>query len=148
MTTSRMGTGHISAIESVVESHKLYVLLCGAPLVALVTQLQWAQSLDSAIIKILMTVSVLCFVVGGAFGVFCLDLARHYLAKTSLESDSEGASESPYMRYVAEIHGHGIGELTEENIVRITRIFMVPLMYIIGCGWASVVLALLLAVWT
>ena len=142
-----MGAGYISAIEAIVESHKLYVLLCGAPLVALVTQLQWAQSLDSVIIKIFMTISVLCFVVGGAFSVFFLDLARHYLAKTNLENDSDGASESPYMRYVAEIHRHGVGELTEDNIVRITRMFTMPLMYLIGCGWSLVVLALLLAVW-
>ena len=75
MATSKMGAGYASAIEVVVESHKIYVLLCGAPLVALVTQLQWLQSIDSVMIKMLMTVSVLCFVVRGAFSVFFLDLA-------------------------------------------------------------------------
>jgi hypothetical protein len=148
MATSKKGPGYISAIESVIESHKLYVLLCGAPLVALVAQLQWVRSLDSFAIKTLITVSVFCFIAAGAFSVLFLDLARHYLAKTNLESDPNGASDSPYMRYVLEIYSHGIGDMTEENIVRIARMFMHPLVYAMGFGWLSVVLALVIAIWT
>lgn len=148
MVTSRKGSGYVSAIESIIESHKLYVLLCGAPLVALVAQLQWIHSLDSLIIKALITVSVVCFVAAGAFAVFFLDLARHYQAKTNLENDFNGSSDSPYMRYVGEIYGHGIGEMTEENIVKTVRMLVYPLAYAIGVGWSSVVLALVIAIWT
>ncbi len=148
MTTSNDRSGYVSAIKSVIDSHNLYALLCGAPLVALIAQLQWVQALDNVAIKALITVSVFCFVAGGAFAIYFLDLARHFLAKTELENDNIGASESPYMMYVLEVHGHGIGELTEENMTRIARKFAYPLAYVIGFGWLSAVLALVMAIWT
>jgi hypothetical protein len=52
------------------------------------------------------------------------------------------------MRYVGEIYGHGIGEMTEENIVKTVRMLVYPLAYAIGVGWSSVVLALVIAIWT
>jgi hypothetical protein len=148
IVTSKRGSGYASAINSVIESHKLYVLLCGAPLIALIAQLQWVQALDSLAIKVLITGSVFCFVLAGAVSVVFLDLARHFLAKTEIENDLSGASDSPYMKYVQEVHGHGIGELTEENMTRIARAFTYPLACGIGCGWLFAILALVIAIWS
>jgi hypothetical protein len=138
--------GYASAIAVVVENHRTYALLCGAPLVALLTQLEWLQSIDSLLIKLMLTVSVVCLFASGALVVYLIDLGNTFLAKIRLLSD-ESPRHSPFLEYAERFHRKAGVELDEASITRITVKLERPLVGMIVVGWILLLLSLLSLLW-
>ena len=138
--------GYASAIAVVVENHRTYALLCGAPLVALLTQLQWLQAIDSLLIKLMLTVSVVCLFASGALVVYLIDLGSTYLAKVRLLSD-ESPRHSPFLEYAERMHRKAGVELDEASIMRVTVKLERPLVIMIVVGWLLLLLSLLSLLW-
>jgi hypothetical protein len=148
MRESPKGAGYIGAIESIIEAHKVYLALSGAPLVALIAQLWWIQTTESVFVKAIITLAVVCLLFSGAVSIFMLDLARSYLAKVKLESDHAEAVDSPYLRYLLELYRGSVGDLTEDGLTNLARKFTHPLVYAMLLGWGLLILALFVTIWS
>jgi hypothetical protein len=138
--------GYPAAIAAVLENHKTYALLCGAPLVALLTQLQWLQSIDSLLIKLMLTMSVACLFVSGALVVYLIDMGNYYLAKVCLQRD-ESSRDSPFLAYTERLYGKAGVTLDEASITRVAMKLERPLMVMIVGGWLLLLLSLLSLLW-
>ena len=138
--------GYAAAIAAVLQNHRTYALLCGAPLVALLTQLQWLQSIDSLLIKLMLTVSVVCLFVAGALVVYIIDMGYYYLAKVCLSSDGS-PRDSPFLAYTEKLYRKAGVDLDEESITRIAMKLEGPLMVMIIVGWLLLLLSLFSLLW-
>ncbi|MFO1142405.1 MAG: hypothetical protein U1E59_08450 [Amaricoccus sp.] len=138
--------GYAAAIAAVLQNHRTYAVLCGAPLVALLTQLQWLQSIDSLIIKLMLTVSVVCLFIAGALVVVFIDMGYYYLAKVCLSND-ESPRESPFVEYTEKLYRKAGVELDEASITRIAMKLEGPLMVMIFVGWLLLLSSLFSLLW-
>lgn len=140
--------GYASAVELMIENHKTYAFLCGAPLVALVAQLPWIQQIDSFIVKVMLTLSIICLFVTGAVCLFFIDLARSYLTKIKLRSELGDEGSTPYLAFLEDTYRPSVGELSEQNLTDLAARFVHPLAYLAIAGWVLILAALLVVMWS
>jgi hypothetical protein len=148
MSKVEKSAGYASAIEVLIENHKTYALLCGAPLVALAAQLRWIQLVESIAVKLMLTVAIICLFATGAICLFFIDLMRNYLAKIMVQSEFGDDVSTPYLSFLDRIYGGSVGELSEENLTNMAARFTHPLACLAIAGWALILASLLLVMWS
>ena len=148
MSKVETSTGYASAVDLQIENHKTYAFLCGAPLVVLVAQLPWIQHLDSAIVKTMLTVSILCLFIAGVFCLVFIDLARSYLTKIKIRSEIGEDDSTPYLAFLEATYRSSIVELSEQSLTNLAARFSHALAYLAIVGWTLILVSLIVVMWS
>ncbi len=136
---------YIDAIADLQVLYKNGVLLFGAPLAALATQFKFFDALQGSVIKVLLTVSVVLFLIGLIWAVIRSEELKVYVAREKMKlyaNDKNG--EGAIALYLSSIYGENNSE--QDFVSRIKKPVKAIAFFALF-GWLSLIAALLLAIW-
>ena len=140
---------YIEALEETVKMSKSSMGIFGIPLALLLSQFRFLAAIDSVLISLLATVSAIIFFLGTIIA-FDLNNRTHFLLakeKLMLGGNSVGKG-FQYLEYIEEFLEKSNIEISESALVEQASILMNPLKYLIYFGYSSIVLLLIIVVWT
>ena len=139
---------YINALQELINTQKSNALLAGAPLVALTSQLKWINSVDDFVLNILVSISVICFLIGGGISMYLIEVLRDYTAKAHLYNAGEDLLGSPLISAIENNYRNTIVELNERNILSHLRKFSPFMIGSVAAGWGALIAIIFMSIWS